>query len=115
MHPFYVAWTYKDELDELDTKIAILIVKKRSGFTKNLIQHALSRRNAELEAHRDRTEIGLSPYSWPMTEFESVVVDELYGNEINVQDYGTVVLFVIDVSIAGQLSYIEYLLRAHYN
>ena len=115
MHPFYVAWTYKDESDESDAEIAVLIVKKRSGFTKNLIQHALSRRNAELEAHRDRTEIGLSPHSWPMTEFESVVVDGPYGNEIDVQDYGTVVLFATDVGIAGQLPYIEHLLRAHHN
>ena len=77
-----------------------MIIKKRSGFTKNLIQYALSRRNAELEAYRDRTEIGLSLYSWPMTEFESVVVDGSYGNEIDVQDYGTVVLFATDVGIA---------------
>ena len=101
MYPFYVAWTYKDESDELDAEIAVLIVKKRSGFTKNLIQHALSRRNVELEVHRDRTKIGLSSHSWLMTEFESVVVDGPYGNEIDVQDYGTVVLFATDVGIAG--------------
>ena len=92
-----------------------MIVKKRSGFTKNFILHALSRWNAELEAHRNQTEIGLNLYSWPIIEFESVVVDRLYGNEIDVQDYSTVVLFVTDVSIAGQLPYIERLLRAYYN
>ena len=69
----------------------------------------------ELEVYRDRIEIDLSLHSWPMTEFESVVVDGLYGNEIDVQDYGMVVLFATDVGIAGQLPYIEHLLRAHYN
>ena len=75
----------------------------------------MSRRNAELEAYRNRIEIGLSPYSWPITEFESVIVDRSYGNKIDVQDYDTVILFATDVDIARQLSYIEYLLRAHYN
>ena len=93
----------------------VLIVKKRSGFIKNLIQYALSRRNAELEAYCNRIEIGLSLYSWPITEFESVIVDRSYSNKIDVQDYDTVILFATDVDIARQLSYIEYLLRAHYN
>ena len=111
MHPFYIAWTYKDDTD---TEAAVVIVRIKSGFTKNLMLNASRHQKAKLDTNYDHSEADIGN-RYQVTDFGSVIIDGPYGNEIDVQDYGTIVLFATDVGVAGHLLYIEHLLRGHRN
>jgi predicted ferric reductase len=90
-HPFYVSWSYKDG----GSDYVVFLVQKRRGFTKDLFQH-----------------IGNSPgNTFPMR----AVIEGPYGKGLNLDSYGTVLLFATGIGIAGQLSYVTQLLEGYCN
>ncbi|KAI9855644.1 MAG: hypothetical protein M1813_009690 [Trichoglossum hirsutum] len=91
-HPFYVSWWYRDEEG---SDVIVFIIQKRRGFTKNLLLHA----NNDLDRHSEMR----------------AIIEGPYGKEINLESYGTVLLFATDIGIAGQLPYVTQLLEGYHN
>ena len=91
LHPFYVAWCYR--YDGAD--YAVFIVQRRKGFTDNLFLH----RETQFE---EGTEM-------------RAIVEGPYGKELNLDSYGTVLLFATGIGIAGQLAYVVQLLSGYHN
>ena len=91
-HPFYVSWWYRDAEGN---NVMVLIIQKRSGFTGSLFLHANNDlvHNSEMRA----------------------VIEGPYGNELNLESYGTVLLFATGIGIAGQLPYVTQLLEGCHN
>ncbi|KAJ0100655.1 hypothetical protein J7T55_001359 [Diaporthe amygdali] len=94
MHPFYVAWGYRDE-DGHDH--AVLIVEKQDGFTKKIVAHAHA-----AEAFSDCPKL-------------KALIGGPYGQEMGLGFFGTVILFATGIGIAAQLPYISELLRDYSN
>ncbi|KFA76986.1 hypothetical protein S40288_10350 [Stachybotrys chartarum IBT 40288] len=90
LHPFCVAWSYKKD----GSDYIVLIIETKHGFTKQLCSH----RNIELN-----------------NTIEMVaLIEGPYGRELDLDSYGTVLLFATGIGIAAQLSYIWQLLnRSH--
>lgn len=91
-HPFYVSWWYRD--GEGNT-VLVLIVQKRRGFTEKLFLHASN---------------GLDGRSKMRA-----VIEGPYGKELDLESYGTVLLFATGIGIAGQLPYVTQLLEGYHN
>ncbi|KAM5349489.1 hypothetical protein ACJ41O_005994 [Fusarium nematophilum] len=91
LHPFYVAWWYRDGGDDY----AVLIIQKKRGFTDRVFSHRVSEfdKGADLAA----------------------VIEGPYGKELHLDSYGTVLLFATGIGIAGQLSYVAQLLDGYQN
>lgn len=106
-HPFYVAW-----IENIGTKseIVVLVIRMRSGFTKNLISKALSHRNTWFTFTGSSTTIKPSNYR-QVANFAPAIVDGPYGGEVSVGEFETVVLVATDIGIVGHLPYIEHLLK----
>ncbi|KAH7304389.1 hypothetical protein B0I35DRAFT_495104 [Stachybotrys elegans] len=87
LHPFCVAWWYsKDGSDYI-----VLIIEKKHGFTKQLCSH----RSIELNNSAEMV----------------ALIEGPYGRELDLDSYGTVLLFATGIGIAAQLSYIWQLLN----
>jgi NAD(P)H-flavin reductase len=87
LHPFCVAWWYsKDGSDYI-----VLIIEKKNGFTKQLCSHRSIELNNNVEM--------------------AVLIEGPYGRELDLDSYGTVLLFATGIGIAAQLSYIWQLLN----
>ncbi|KAI9767639.1 MAG: hypothetical protein M1840_005510 [Geoglossum simile] len=91
-HPFYVSWWYRD-LD--DNYIVVFIIQRMGSFTRDLLLHASN----------DLTQYG---------EMKAII-EGPYGNELNLELYGTVLLFATGIGIAGQLPYVKQLLEGYHN
>lgn len=91
LHPFYVAWWYRDGDDDY----AVFIIQKQRGFTERLFSH----RGSEM----DRAP-GLS-----------ALIEGPYGRELDLGSYGTVLLFATGIGIAGQLPYVARLLEGYHD
>jgi NAD(P)H-flavin reductase len=73
----------------------IFIVQKKGGFTKNLFLYA---------------------NSYPSDDSKMMAwVEGPYGKELNLESYGTVLLFATGIGIAGQLPYVAQLLEGYHN
>ena len=90
-HPFYVSWWYRDK----DNDYIVFIIQKKNGFTKNLFSYA----NNDLSQDSEMR----------------ALVEGPYGKELNLESYGTVLLFATDIGIAGQLPYVAQLLERYRN
>ncbi|GAB1319498.1 hypothetical protein MFIFM68171_09708 [Madurella fahalii] len=91
LHPFYVAWWYRDGDDDY----AVFIIQRRRGFT-------------------DRV------FAWRRNDYDkatdlATVLEGPYGKELSLDSYGTVLLFATGIGIAGQLPYVAQLLSGHHN
>jgi predicted ferric reductase len=89
-HPFYVSWWYRDAGGNT---VVVFIIQKRSGFTGNLCSNANNGHNSEMRA----------------------VIEGPYGKELDLESYGTVLLFATGIGIAGQLPYVTQLLEGYHN
>lgn len=112
MHPFYIAWTYKNDCG---TEVAVILVCKRSGFTSTLVSRTVSGWRSKFGSKTDR-KVDIDPELAPQVEketvdFSSVILRGPYGQELNLRGYETVILFATDVGIAGQLPYATRLLQ----
>ncbi|KAI6365117.1 hypothetical protein MCOR25_005510 [Pyricularia grisea] len=87
LHPFYVAWWYRE--GEFD--YAVFIIKKYTGFTKLLVE--------------------CNPEDRGTNGHLTALIEGPYGKELELDLYGTVLLFATGIGIAGQLSYVSQLLR----
>ncbi|TLD13115.1 uncharacterized protein PgNI_02688 [Pyricularia grisea] len=87
LHPFYVAWWYRES--EFD--YAVFIIKKYTGFTKLFVECNLKNR-------------GINGYL-------TILIKGLYGKEFKFDLYNIMFFFVIGIGIAGQLLYVSQLLR----
>ena len=85
LHPFYIAWHDHDNGDDS----AVLIVQKHRGFTTRLV----SAHGKEMKA----------------------LIEGPFRKELNLDSYGTVLLFATGIGIAGQLPYITQLLLGYHN
>jgi predicted ferric reductase len=90
-HPFSVAWWYRDT----EGDAIVLIVEKRKGFTEDLFSHT-------------STDIG------PQSGMQATV-EGPYGKELDLESYGTVLLFATGMGIAAQLPYVTRLLEGYHN
>lgn len=90
LHPFYIAWGYRDEQG---SDYAVFIVQKEKGFTKSIFSHV------------DNGLVGSSEMK--------AVVDGPYGKELNLGLFGTVLLFATGIGIAAQLPYVAQLLAEY--
>ena len=75
--------------------MVVLIIQKRRDFTEKLFLHA----DNGLD---DRSEI-------------RTIIKGLYGKELNLKSYDTVLLFVTDIRIADQLLNVTQLLKEYHN
>ena len=91
LHPFYVAWWYCEGSDDY----VVFIVQKQRGFTDRLFLRRGNGLDRELEMR--------------------AVVEGPYGKELELDLYGTVVLFATGIGIAGQLPYVSQLLAGYQN
>ncbi|KAM5341397.1 hypothetical protein ACJ41O_014428 [Fusarium nematophilum] len=82
LHPFYVAWWYRDGGDDY----AVLIIQKKRGFTDRVFSHRVSEfdKGADLAA----------------------VIEGPYGKELHLDSYGTVLLFATGIGIAVQTAWV---------
>lgn len=87
LHPFYVAWWYRE--GEFD--YTVFIIEKYTGFTKFLVECSSRDRRAH--------------------EHLTALIEGPYGKELELDLYGTVLLFATGIGIAGQLSYVSQLLQ----
>ena len=83
-HPFMICW-WDDDTEGRASHI-YLLVKPRSGFTRNLVRHAGS--------------FALS--CW---------VDGPYGKPVSTEDFGSVLMFASGIGIAAQVPYIKGILK----
>jgi predicted ferric reductase len=120
-HPFYVSWWYND----VAGANIVLIIQKRKGFTKDLFLHADKYINSGYEM---RSGIGSENDIGSNIEDDSemelfigdrfkmrAIVEGPYGKELQLDSYGTVLLFATGIGIAGQLPYITRLLEGYRN
>ncbi|KAI1382607.1 uncharacterized protein F4822DRAFT_435284 [Hypoxylon trugodes] len=91
LHPFYVAWRHRDRGNDY----AVLIVQKQGGFSRRLF----SRRGNDVDSASDMM----------------ALVEGLYGKELRLDLYGTMLLFATGIGIASQLPYVEHLLTGYQN
>jgi len=91
-HPFYVSSWYRDDNGH---DIAVLIVQKRKGFTKNLLMHTTN---------------GLEPDGERIA-----LIEGPYGRQLDLDSYQVVLLFATGIGIAAQLPYVRTLVESHYN
>jgi predicted ferric reductase len=92
LHPFYISWWY---CDDQGNNYVVFIVQRQTGFTKNLLLHTGN-------GFDDGSEM-------------RAVIEGPYGRELELDSYGTVLLFATGIGIAGQLPYIEQLLEGYRN
>lgn len=85
-HPFFVSWWYRDE----EGDVIVLVVEKRKGFTKDLFDVD------------------------PRSKIRAIV-EGPYGRELQLESYGTVLLFATSIGITGQLAYVAQLLEGYHN
>ena len=78
----------------------VFIVQKRKGFTKKLFLHT---DNSPIDS------LGTSDSGM------IVLVESPYRKELNLESYGTVLLFATDIGIAGQIPYVAQLLEGYHN
>lgn len=90
LHPFYVAWWYRKPNGTDWDDYAVFIVRKESGFTRHLFKRR------ELKSKR-------------------AILEGPYGKELDLDGYGTVLLFATGIGIAGQLAYVAQLLQGYNN
>ena len=89
-HPFYISqWYYNTR----GNTIIVFIIQKRGRFIRNLCLNANNSHNFKIRA----------------------IIKGLYGKELDLKLYGTVLLFAIGIKIVGQLLYIIQLLKGYYN
>ncbi|KAH6883860.1 ferric reductase transmembrane component 3 [Thelonectria olida] len=91
LHPFYVAWWYRDG----GYDYAVFIMQKQRGFTDRVFSH----RASEYDKVADLV----------------AVIEGPYGKELNLDSYGTVLLFATGIGIASQLPYVAQLLDGYQN
>lgn len=106
LHPFYVAWWYRNN----DDYYAVLIVQKHRGFTKHLFLH----REDFFGPDPERRDFYKENYLSEVAGMRAVI-EGPYGKELCLDSYGTVLLFATGVGIAGQLSYVDQLLDGYHN
>ena len=83
-HPYMVSWWYKFDKEQ---DVVVFIIQRQRGFTQNL--PTSSSKPTELRA----------------------IIEGPYGEEIHLDEYGTVLLFATGIGIAGQLPYMRQLLE----
>jgi hypothetical protein len=69
LYPFYITWRYRDS----DHDYAVFIIQKQRGFTSRIFSHRLS--------------------EFDKGENLITVMEGPYGKELNLDSYGTVLLF----------------------
>lgn len=84
-HPYMIAWWYRYDTAQ---DIVVFIIQRRMGFT-----HSLPTDSRAVRA----------------------IIEGPFGNEIHLDDYGTVLLFATGIGIAGQLLYVRQLLENFHN
>ena len=87
-HAFMISWW--DENPDGEGYILYLLVKQRSGFSQKLLRHVDS----------DRLK------AW---------IDGPYGEELNVADYGDVLMFASGIGVAAQMPYLKTILASYNN
>jgi hypothetical protein len=85
-----VAWWYPYKKDQ---DIVVFFVHRQTGFTQSLPTDSSPTQPTELRA----------------------IAEGPYGEEIHLDDYGTVLLFATGIGIAGQLPYVRPLLENFHN
>jgi hypothetical protein len=99
-HPFYIAWWYIKN----GTYYVVLLVQKHRGFTERMFLHRVDEREVNMKAGPGSSQVEMA-----------AVVDGPYGRELNLNSYGTVLLFATGIGIAGQLPYVKQLLDGYKN
>ncbi|KAF4451421.1 FAD-binding domain-containing protein [Fusarium austroafricanum] len=91
LHPFYISWWYHDS----GYDYAVIILQKQKGFTDRVFSHRGS--------------------DFKNGSALATVLEGPYGKELNLDSYGTVLLFATGIGIAGQLPYVTELLEGYNN
>ena len=96
----------------------VFIVQRKKGFTENLFLHADGYPSDDFES--DDSEIDNSKsenakIDGSKSSGMKAFVEGPYGKELNLESYGTVLLFATDIGMAGQLPYVAQLLEGYHN
>jgi hypothetical protein len=126
-HPFVIAWWYKsvdEKKEEIEKRkeiegkkeisrpdTIVLIAQPRRGFTFDLGRNSQENNLIDLRKRRTSEKPSSCLCSGIDKSFRmKAIVEGPYGEELNLDLYGTVLLFATGVGIAGQIPYVRQLL-----
>jgi NAD(P)H-flavin reductase len=107
-HPYFIAWWY---VDDRGRDVVVLIIGCQRGFSRRLSNH--SNGNLVLAKEEDGRLVLASDAMEHRTRFKAHI-EGPYGQEMELDAYGTVLLIATGSGIAGIFPFIRQLLAGHH-
>ena len=113
-HPYFVSWWYKNEEGQ---DVVVLIISRQRGFSASLTDDSSGDLILGMKETRDespRLRLATDVSSGHGTK-KDVFIEGPYGQETQLGEYGTVLLFATGIGISGLLPFIKQFLQGFHN